>query len=267
MIIKPTLFNKYLLNKPLALLPQYLDFVMSIELSEVGEDKSFDIGYEIAGGIALIPVSGMLIQSVGSIFSFGMITGYDSIRANYMHALMNEDVRAIALLVSSPGGEVSGCFDLVDFIYKSRKTKPSMSILCEDAYSSGYAIASATSAVIIPRTGGIGSVGVFCVHEDHSKQLEKEGINVSLITFGDHKADGNEMNPLSDPALKRIQADVNTMGELFVDTVARNRNMKPAKVRDTQAATYMGAKGVGIGFADAVMAPDEAFSGLLKELK
>ena len=50
------------------------------------------------------------------------------------------------------------------------------------------------------------------------------------------------MNPLSDPALKRIQADVDTMGELFVDTVAGNSNMKVAKVRDTQAATYMGAK-------------------------
>jgi hypothetical protein len=92
---------------------------------------------------------------------------------------------------------------------------------------------------------------------------ERAGIEVTLITYGDRKADGNEYNPLSKEALARFQADVDTMGDLFVSTVARNRNIKPAAVKATQAATYMGADGVDVGFADAVMAPDEAFRSLL----
>ena len=56
------------------------------------------------------------------------------------------------------------------------------------------------------------------------------------------------------------------MGDLFVATVARNRNLSSAKVRNTQAATYMGANGVNVGLADAVMAPSEAFRSLLNEL-
>jgi ClpP class serine protease len=56
------------------------------------------------------------------------------------------------------------------------------------------------------------------------------------------------------------------MGELFVQTVARNRNLSAAAVRKTQATTFLGAAGVEIGFADAVMAPDEAFESLLAEL-
>ncbi|HLN23894.1 MAG TPA: S49 family peptidase, partial [Patescibacteria group bacterium] len=55
-------------------------------------------------------------------------------------------------------------------------------------------------------------------------------------------------------------------GELFVATVARNRGLDPAKVKATQATTFLGAEGVKVGFADAVMAPDEAFRSLLAEL-
>jgi ClpP class serine protease len=91
-------------------------------------------------------------------------------------------------------------------------------------------------------------------------------LSVTLITYGDRKADGNEFNPLTDTALERFQSDVDAMGDLFVNTVARNRKLSTAKVRSTQASTYLGANGVKIGFADAVMAPDEAFQSLLDEL-
>lgn len=155
---------------------------------------------------------------------------------------------------------------MVDAIYASRGVKPMWSILAESAYSAAYAIASATDKIIVPRTGGTGSVGVICAHVDFSKALTQAGIAVTLITYGDRKADGSEHKPLTDAALARFQADVNTMGDLFAQTVARNRNLSTARVRDTQAATYLGAAGVQIGFADAVMAPDEAFRSLHAEL-
>jgi ClpP class serine protease len=104
------------------------------------------------------------------------------------------------------------------------------------------------------------------MHADLSKALDKAGINVTIIQYGDRKADGNESIPLSDEAHRRFQADVDEMGDLFVETVARNRGISVKKVRGTQATTFLGAKGVEIGFADAVMAPNEAFRSLLAEL-
>jgi ClpP class serine protease len=139
-------------------------------------------------------------------------------------------------------------------------------ILTEGAYSAAYAIASAADRILVPRTGGTGSVGVICACVDFSRALDAAGISVELITYGDRKADGNEFSPLTKEARARFQADVDTMGDLFVETVARNRGIATAKVRDTQASTYMGAKGVSIGFADAVLAPNEAFRSLLDEL-
>jgi signal peptide peptidase SppA len=223
-------------------------------------------GYDTVARVAIIPIQGTLVQKLGTMRPYSGMTGYDGIRANISMALEDEDVDAIVLDIDSPGGEVSGCFDLVDSIYGARGQKPIWSILSESAYSAAYAIGSAADRIIVPRTGGTGSVGVICMHVDFSQALGKSGIVVTMIHYGARKADGNEYIPLDKKALARFQADIDAMGELFVDTVARNRGLTAAKVRDTEATTFLGASGVEIGFADAVMAPDEAFRSLLSEL-
>lgn len=225
-----------------------------------------DKGYEVVEGIAIVPIQGTLVQKLGCLRPYSGLCGYDGIRAMVSMALEDDAVQAIVLDVDSPGGEVSGCFDLVDSIYSARGVKPIWAILTESAYSAAYAIASAADRILVPRTGGTGSVGVICAHVDFSKALSQAGIAVTLITYGDRKGDGNEYSPLEKATLDRFQADVDAMGDLFVETVARNRNISTARVRDTQAGTYLGAAGVRIGFADAVMAPDAAFRSLLAEL-
>jgi capsid assembly protease len=242
------------------------EVVMLSDLDVSSEPRAENRPYDVVEGVAIIPVEGTLVQKLGTMRPYSGMTGYDGIRANLSMALEDDGVRAIMLDVDSPGGEVAGCFDISDAIYAARGVKPMWSILSESAYSAAYSIASSTDRIIVPRTGGTGSVGVICAHVDFSKMLEGAGISVELITYGDRKADGNQYGPLSKDARARFQADVDTMGDLFVQTVARNRNMKPAAVKATQASTYMGASGVDVGFADAVMAPDEAFRSLLAEL-
>jgi signal peptide peptidase SppA len=220
-------------------------------------------GYDNVGGVALIEVQGTLVQKLGSLRPYSGMSGYDGIRQNLFMALEDPDVQAIALDIDSPGGEVAGCFDLVDTIYSLRGTKPIWSILNESAYSAAYAIASATDRIVVPRTGGVGSIGVICAHVDMSKALTSAGVKVTFITYGDRKADGHSEIELSEEAFARFQADIDTMGDLFVETVARNRNITAATVRDTQAATFMGAAGVALGLADEVAAPDAAFRDLM----
>jgi len=276
-----------LFNVPLAITPQKAEVVMAALADRFGLSRLFhangnvvaldswdgDIGeeavsrpYEVAAGIAIIPVQGTLVQKLGTLRPYSGMTGYDGIRACLSLALADKKVRGIALDIDSPGGEVAGCFDLVDAIYQSRGDKPIWAILTENAYSAAYALASACDKIVVPRTGGTGSVGVICMHVDMSKALGAAGMAVTIIHYGYRKADGSDVRPLSPEALERIQADVDAMGDLFVKTVARNRGLPVARVRNTQASTYLGSEGVGIGFADAVMAPDEAFRSLLAEL-
>jgi capsid assembly protease len=222
--------------------------------------------YDLSQGVAVIDVSGTLVQKSSNLRPSSGMLGYNAIRHNFLAALSDDEVKAIVLSIDSPGGEVAGCFDLVDLIYNARSIKPTLAILSECAYSAAYALASACEQITVPRTGGAGSVGVICMHIDQSKAIDKAGLAVTIIKYGDRKADGNQFSPLSKEALERFQADVNEMGELFCETVARNRNLPVDVVRKTQATTFLGAAGVEIGFADAVMAPDEAFESLLAEL-
>ena len=278
-----------LFNVPLAITPGKLEIVVAAMADRMGISQLFrangdvfafdgdwkngddaredrDNGYEVANGVAIIPITGTLVAKLGSMRPYSGMTGYDGIRATLSLALADPNVRAIVFDMESPGGEVAGCFDLVDAIYGARGVKPMWSILSEYAYSACYALASATDRIVVPRTGGTGSVGVISACFDMSEALNQAGVKVELITFGARKADGSEFGPLSKEARARFQADVDMMGNLFVDTVARNRKLDRSVVLGTEATTFMGSAGVDIGFADAVMAPNEAFRELCELL-
>jgi ClpP class serine protease len=221
---------------------------------------------QVVQGVAIIPVQGVLVHRLGCVQPAWGCTGFDGIRHNLMLALADPAVRAIAFDIDSQGGEVDGLFDLADTIFAARGSKPIWAMVNDTAFSGAYAIASACDHIAVPRTGGTGSVGVVCMHVDQSAALRRAGVAVTLIQYGARKADGSETAPLSDPALAVMQREVDMMGEIFVSTVARNRRLDQAAVRDTEAATYLGAASVAMGFADAVMAPDEAFRSLLQQL-
>ncbi|HBA7687831.1 TPA: S49 family peptidase, partial [Escherichia coli] len=137
--------------------------------------------------------------------------------------------------------------------------------LSESAYSAAYAIASAADRIRVPRTGGVGSVGVIYVHCDMSRQMKDEGLNVTIITCGNRKAETSPLRPLSEAARSALQADIDAAGTLFIETVARNRGISADAVRALEARTLRADEGVQAGLADDVMSPDEAFSLLLKE--
>lgn len=290
MNILPRLAQR-MFNQPLAIHPRKAEIVMAALADRMGigqmmhfggspiplamEDDEYGFaepgrnprtGYDMAGPVAIVEVQGTLVHKLGSLRPWSGMTGYDGIRQNLFAALDDPAAKAIVLDIDSPGGEVAGCFDLVDTIYQARGTKPIWAILNDSAYSAAYAIASAADRIIVPRTGGVGSIGVITAHVDMSKALTAAGVAVTFITYGDCKADGHPELPLSKEALARYQADITTMGELFVETVSRNRSISAATVRDTQAATFMGDKGVALGLADQVAAPDAAFRALIQQI-
>lgn len=238
-----------------------------VNLASVDLDSAAEAAwtpYQVIAGVAVIPVSGTLVQKLGTLRPFSGMTGYDGLRANISMAAEDDAVKGIVYDHDSGGGEVSGLFDLVDDV--GAVDKPQWSILSESSYSAAYALASATDKIVVPRTGGTGSVGIISMHVDFSKALAEAGVDVTLIKYGKKKGAGHETQPLSTQALRDLQADVDKMGDLFVDTVARNRGLKASKVKATEAGTFMGADGVDVGFADAVMAPHVAFRAFLEEL-
>ncbi|MHA6283994.1 S49 family peptidase [Morganella morganii] len=271
-----------LFNTPLAIHPQKAEVIVSSLTERLGitqirsammedDDEYFsrkarkDSGYDVLEGIAIIPVCGTLVQKLGTLRPYSGMTGYDGIRRVFLTAINDPEVKGICLDIDSPGGEVAGCFDLVDLIYAERGKKPIHAILSENAFSAAYAIASAADKIYVPRTGGVGSVGVIVIHCDWSQHIKDDGLKVSIITYGNRKAESNPYVALSDEAKAAIQHDVDEMGRLFVSTVSRNRGLSETVIRNTQAACYLAAEGVQMGLADVVASPDVAFQELMKE--
>lgn len=220
--------------------------------------------FAFAEGLAIIPVSGTLINRFGS--SWGYVTGYNFIRSQLSMAMADDDVKGVILDINSYGGEAAGCFELAADIRAARDKKPITAIVDSNAYSAGYAIASAATKVVATPSAGVGSVGVITMHVDQSEWLAKVGIKVTLIYEAEHKADGNPFEALSDEVKADIKASIHKSYEAFVDLVATNLGMDAKKVRDTQSRTYRADDALALGFIHAIATPSQAAQAFLGEL-
>lgn len=231
-----------------------------------GAEKPF--GY--VDGIAIIGVHGCLIDKLGW-WGGSWATGYNVLQWQIAEAHEDADVKGIVLDVDSYGGMVAGCFDLCDFMVAAKQAsgKPVAAILTECAYSAGYAIASTADTIAVPRTGGVGSIGVVTTHWNVSGMLERFGEEVTILTAGKHKADGNPYGPLPDEVRERILSELEDLRQLFAATVVRNRAGAPRapsldQVLESEARTFDGpaqlAEALKLGLADAIMAPADAFA-------
>jgi signal peptide peptidase SppA len=244
----------------------FSDLEMAMFAGQPQGTDADDRGYTLVNGIGVVPIMGTLCHRFGYLRPYSGMTGYDGIRQSFLTAMSDPAVKAVVLDINSPGGQVDGAFDLADEIFAMRGVKPIWAILDEVAFSAAYALASAADVITVPRTGGTGSIGVVTMHVDLSQAIANDGVAVTFIQFGDHKTDGNQFQPLPSDVLKTIQTEINEIGGLFVDTVARNRGLSASRVKSTQAACFLGADGVRAGLADKVMAPDAAFRELFKQL-
>ncbi len=221
--------------------------------------------YVVRDGILFVPVKGLLLHdfpwALGS-----WATGYIYIARAIERGLADVNVRGIALAVDSYGGEVAGCFELVDRIFAARGQKPIRSFAHEFAYSAGYAIACAADQIVMSRTGGVGSIGVVCAHVDVSKAMDDAGVKVTFIFAGKHKVDGNAYEPLPEDVKKRWQAEIDETYGIFVATVSRNRGLDESFVRSTEALTYTARQAVESGLADSIGPLDDAVAAFAADL-
>jgi signal peptide peptidase SppA len=215
-------------------------------------------------GIAVIAVSGTLVKKASWLDAASGMQSYESIRADFQDAVRDPRIHGILLDVDSPGGEVGGLFDLADEIYNARAEKPCMAIADDDAFSAAYAIASSAQRLFVTRTGGVGSVGVIALHLDQSAFDEMAGRKYTAIYAGARKNDFNPHEALSSAAKDELQAEIDRLYDMFVGTVARNREMKPALVRNTEAGLCYAEKAISAGFADQVGTFDDALNAVLE---
>lgn len=210
-------------------------------------------------GIKVIPIHGILTKKSEIFDDILGMTSYEQIEEQLKRALVDEEVETIVLDIDSPGGEVNGLFDLSDFIYNARESgkKKIIAIANDDAYSAAYAIASSAEKVYISRTSGIGSIGVIASHIDQSEFDEKQGIKYTTVFAGNRKNDLNPHEPITSESVENLQKEVDRLYEMFLQLVARNRNLTKEKIKSTEAGLYFGKNAIEVGLADEIISFSE----------
>jgi|GEM_PF-2887532 len=215
--------------------------------------------------VTVIPISGPLIRKSTWLTSYMGLSSYLGISLALQAALKDPKCIGVLFDVNSPGGQASGLFDLVDFIYKSREIKPIISLSNASAYSAAYAILSAAKETYVVRDGGVGSIGVIMRHFDYSGMLEQDGIKVTSIFAGKRKDDFSPYKPLSKTALKRAQDMVDETYNQFAETVSRNLGISIVKVKATEADIFFGEDAVKQKLAKGVLSYENAVNRAIEQ--
>lgn len=275
-----------LFNTPLLIHPQKLDAIIAglgprilggaVDLPDATDAQALlpaelfstrkgtrgDMGYAITDGVAVVHASGALVHRSRMEGASTYLLGYNELAMQAEDAMANPEVHAVLQVWDSPGGEVAGAFEYSDRIAALRGKKPMWAIADNMAASAAYLGGAAFEHMAITQTAYAGSIGVVMRHVDFSRKLANEGVQVTHIYAGDHKVDANPYEPLSRGVQHDLQAEIDGLYTMFVEAVARNRNMKAEAVRATQAQVYRGQAAVQIGLADRVATTDQLIAEL-----
>lgn len=216
-----------------------------------------------AGGVAVIPVYGVLLHRDN--WCTPWATGYDYIASRLQAAAGDDEVTRIILDINSPGGQVSGNFELSNLIYELREKKGIYGLADARAMSGGYSILSACTKAYATDSAEIGSIGVVLMHMSQEEWMKDMGLKTTFIFAGKHKVDGNPYQDLPEDVKAAFQASVDRSYEKFVALVARNRGIEADAVRSTEAGVFEADEAKSLGLIDEVMSPRAAYAAIQSE--
>lgn len=239
----------YLAGRPLALAPASLEALLA--MSPLGspfeaQSPSTDSATRV------VTIGGPLLGRGNMLTRLFGLADYETVVGQVEEAVADPEVRRVVLDLDSPGGEAAGMFDGAQRIRELSRVKPIVAVVNSHCFSAAYALASAGTEVVVPRAGGLGSIGVIAAHLDKSAHDAKEGFRLTVLTHGAEKADLSPHAPLSERARAKLQADVDELGSMFDSLVARHRGLDAETVRGFEAGTFLGEAAVDAGLADRV---------------
>lgn len=246
--MKYTHIARYVADTPWAILPAKMTEILGVlayraaghaftpeEIrARLSADDSGDYEPTVAssGAVAVIPIRGVIAHRMSSMEESSGGASTEGIAKMLRAAMADASISTILLDVDSPGGTVTGVAELASELFAMRgKGKKIIAQVNGMAASAAYWLAAQADEIVALPSGMAGSIGVFMAHEDLSKALQQQGINVTLISAGKYKTEGNPFEPLSDEAKAVKQASVDAAYAQFVKDVARGRGVAASEVR------------------------------------
>ena len=225
---------------------------------------------QAGGGVAVLPLYGVITQKANLMTEFSGGTSTEMFGAAFDEAMNNDEVKAIVLDIDSPGGTIYGVPELAEKIAAARgQGKQIVSVANSLAASAAYWIGAASDQFVITPSGESGSIGVYAMHRDFSKQNEAIGVDTTYVSAGKFKIEGNPDAPLDAEARASLQESVDEAYGMFVDDVARFRKASVRSVRNGfgEGRVLSAKKSVEAGLVNRVATFEQVLGELTGSVK
>ncbi len=201
--------------------------------------------------IAVIPLEGTIVGSdMTSLLSSTTLKSKTIV--DFIHQANKDDtIRALLLVINSPGGTVVASKEIVQAVKDSEK--PVVAYIREIGTSGAYWVASASDYIVADELSLTGSIGVVSTFLEFSQLMEDYGVTYEGLKTGKYKDVGSPFRQMTDEERTLLLNKMQTIHNYFVADVAANRNLSEQQVASlANGIYYLGVEAVDLGLIDAV---------------
>jgi protease-4 len=205
-----------------------------IESDDYARVSLASLGLNRGPRIAVIYVSGTITGGRSGYDPInGPVVGSDTLIDYIRQARRDAAVRAIVLRVDSPGGSAAAS----DAIWRElmiakneRSDRPLVVSMSDLAASGGYYIAMPAQVIVAQPSTLTGSIGIFGGKVVTGGVYQKLGANIEATSVGKNAQLNSPARPYNPDELKKLQEQLQSFYDQFVEKVADSRHTTPEKI-------------------------------------
>lgn len=171
-------------------------------------------------------------------------------------AFDNDQAKAVALRINSPGGSPVQSDEIWQTMTDLRKAHPDKKLyaVIEDMGASGaYYIASAADEIWVNPSSLVGSIGVIMPSYNVQGLMDKLGVKDGTMTAGEHKDILSMSRPLTDFERTHVQGVLDNTHAHFINAVKQGRGNRLKDPKGNQLFSglfWSGEQAINLGLAD-----------------
>jgi protease-4 len=183
--------------------------------------------------VLLVELEGVIASGQGGGLFAVPSDPVESIKRQLEQAEKDEQVKAVLLLIDSPGGAVTPSDEIHHEVtgFRSRSHKPVVVLMGSVCASGGVYVAVAADKIVCQPTTITGSIGVILSSLNFHDLLTKYGVQDVTIASGPNKALLNPTSPVRDEHRAILQNMIDDAYARFVKLVAEGRGLDEETVR------------------------------------
>ncbi len=221
---------------------------------------------QLGNNIAVIPIRGTLAPKTSS-FDWENNDGKEFAK-NLNDAVTNKKMKAILIMVDSPGGSVNIAEEIRLKVEKATQSdKPIAVYFSSVAASGGYWLSMPVTNIIASPAAITGSIGVFAILPQLTGFTEKLGISSQTLATTPYSDIYNPLSPLNEQQRSLLDYRVQQTYQQFLAIVSVGRSLSPQTVPDLAGGrVYSGRKAAELGLVSSTGSFNDALDSLATDI-